>query len=78
MISLDGTQLYESKESDCWIYIWVVMNHSPEKHYKKHYVLPGGFIPGPHKPKNVDSFLFPGIHHLAALQNEGLSIWDAC
>jgi len=77
MISLDGAQLYESKESDCWIYIWVVMNHSPDKRYKKRYMLPGGFIPGPHKPKNVDSFLFPGIHHLAALQNEGLSIWDA-
>ncbi|KIO01782.1 hypothetical protein M404DRAFT_149465, partial [Pisolithus tinctorius Marx 270] len=65
MISLDGAQLYESKESDCWIYIW------------KHYVLPGGFIPGPHKPKNIDSFLFPGLHHLAALQNEGLTIRDA-
>ncbi|KIK21188.1 hypothetical protein PISMIDRAFT_104414 [Pisolithus microcarpus 441] len=78
MISLNGAQLYESKESDCWIYIWIVMNHSPDKHYKKCYVLPGGFIPGLHKPKNVDSFLFPGLHHLAALQNEGLVIWDAC
>ncbi|KAG2341728.1 hypothetical protein BDR05DRAFT_976854 [Suillus weaverae] len=65
MISLDGVQLYESKLSDCWIYIW------------KQYVLPGGFIPGPNKPKNVDSFLFPGMHYLAALQNEGLHIWDA-
>jgi hypothetical protein len=27
--------------------------------------------------KNVDSFLFPGLHHLAALQKEGLQIWDA-
>ena len=74
MISLDGAQLYESKESDCWIYIWVVMNLSSDKRYKKRYVLPGGFIPGPNKPKNVNSFLFPGFHHLAALQNEGLLI----
>ncbi|KAG1808040.1 uncharacterized protein BJ212DRAFT_1449163 [Suillus subaureus] len=36
-----------------------------------------GFIPGPNKLKNVNSFLFPGMHHLAALQNEGLHIWDA-
>ncbi|KAG1747773.1 uncharacterized protein EDB91DRAFT_1079495 [Suillus paluster] len=59
MISLDGAQLYESKLSDCWIYIWVIMNHAPDQRYKKQYVLPGGFIPGPNKPKNVDSFLFP-------------------
>jgi hypothetical protein len=44
---------------------------------KKAYVLPGGFIPGPNKPKNMDSFLFPGLHHLCALQREGLYIWDA-
>ncbi|KAG1837569.1 hypothetical protein DFJ58DRAFT_862856 [Suillus subalutaceus] len=50
MISLDGAQLYESKSSDCWIYIW------------KQFVLPGGFIPGPKKPKNIDSFIFPGMH----------------
>ena len=53
------------------------MNHALDKHYKKCYVLPGGFIPGPNKPKNIDSFLFPGLHHLAALQNERLCIWDA-
>ncbi|KZT40746.1 hypothetical protein SISSUDRAFT_1090039 [Sistotremastrum suecicum HHB10207 ss-3] len=77
MFSIDGAQLYESKQSDCWIYIWVIMENSPDKRYKKRYVLPGGFIPGPEKPKNVDSFLFPGIHHLAAIQKEGLKIWNA-
>jgi len=44
---------------------------------KKHHVLPGGFIPGPNKPKNLDLFLFVAIHHLTALQNDGLIIWDA-
>ncbi|KIN97842.1 hypothetical protein M404DRAFT_31928 [Pisolithus tinctorius Marx 270] len=77
MISLNSAQLYESKESNCWIYIWIVMNHAPDKHYKKHYILPGSFIPGRNKPKNIDSFLFPGLHHLATLQNEHLCIWDA-
>ena len=76
-ISLDGAQLYEKKQSDCWIYIWIILNLSPNKRYRKVNVLPGGFIPGPNKPKNLDSFLFPGLHHLAALQNEGLMIWDA-
>jgi hypothetical protein len=77
LFSIDGAQLYASKQSDCWIYIWVVMDLSPDRRYKKSHVLPGGFIPGPNKPKNIDSFLFPGLQHVSALQKEGLSIWDA-
>ncbi|GBE89768.1 hypothetical protein SCP_1700930 [Sparassis crispa] len=77
LMSIDGAQLYESKASDCWIYIWVVLDLAPELRYKKKHVLPGGFIPGPHKPKNLDSFLFPGLGHLMALQKDGLYIWDA-
>lgn len=77
MLSVDGAQLYAHKASDCWIYIWVIMDLSPDERYKKKHVLPGGFIPGPNKPKNLDSFLFPGLHHLCALQREGLNIWDA-
>ncbi|KII89767.1 hypothetical protein PLICRDRAFT_564772 [Plicaturopsis crispa FD-325 SS-3] len=77
LISMDGAQLYRNKTSDCWIYIWVILNHAPDVRYKKKYVLPGGFIPGPDNPKHVDSFLFPGLHHLVAIQNEGLKIWDA-
>jgi hypothetical protein len=77
LFSLDGAQLYESKASDCWIYIWVILDLPPDLRYKKKHVLPGGFIPGPNKPKNIDSFLFPGLHHLAALQKEGLRIWNA-
>jgi hypothetical protein len=77
MFSLDGAQLYAHKASDCWIYIWVLFDLSPDERYKKKHVLPGGFIPGPNKPKNMDSFLFPGLYHLAAVQNEGLPVWDA-
>ncbi|KAI0372483.1 hypothetical protein BV20DRAFT_939965 [Pilatotrama ljubarskyi] len=76
MLSLDGAQLYESKQSDCWFYIWVLYDLSPDRRYKKRYVLPGGVIPGPKKPKNVDSFLFPGLHHVSALR-DGLSVWHA-
>lgn len=77
MLSLDGAQLYAHKISDCWIYIWVIFDHAPDLRYKQRQVLPGGFIPGPNKPKIVDSFLFPGLHHLSALQQECLCIWDA-
>lgn len=77
IFSIDGAQLYAHKASDCWIYIWVLFDLSPDERYKKKHVLPGGFIPGPNKPKNMDSFLFPGLYHLAAVQNEGLPVWDA-
>ncbi|OBZ69088.1 hypothetical protein A0H81_10834 [Grifola frondosa] len=35
MFSVDGAQLYESKLSDCWVYIWIVLDYSPNLHYKK-------------------------------------------
>jgi hypothetical protein len=76
MLSIDSTQLYKSKQSDCWIYIWVLLDLVPDLCYKKKYVLPGGFIPGPKKPKNMDSFVYTGLHHLSALQRDGLRIWD--
>lgn len=79
MFSIDGAQLYQHKNSDCWSYIWVIMDMDPKKRYKKQYVLPGGIIPGPEKPKVLDSFLFPGLYHIAALQRDpkNLRIFDA-
>ena len=77
MLSIDGAQLYEHKESNCWIYIWLLFDLAPDKRYKIRNVLPGGVIPGPKSPKNIDSFLFPGLAHVSALQHEGLHVWDA-
>ena len=34
MLSIDGTQLCQSKQSDCWIYIWILVNLGPDKQYK--------------------------------------------
>jgi hypothetical protein len=31
MLSIDGAQLYAHKASDCWIYIWVIMDFSPNE-----------------------------------------------
>ena len=77
MFFIDGVQLYHNKGSDCWIYLWVLLDRSPDLRYKKKYVLLGGFIPSPSKPKNLDSFIFPGMYHLSALQREGMCHWDA-
>lgn len=77
VISVDGAQLYETKQSDCWVYIWIIVDIPPDHRYKKHHVLPGTVVPGPNKPKYMQSFFFPGFHHLAAIQKARLVIWDA-
>ncbi|KAI5885717.1 uncharacterized protein SCHCODRAFT_01342189 [Schizophyllum commune H4-8] len=77
VLSMDGAMLYRNKASDCWIYIWLLMNLDVDVRYKKRFVCIGGTIPGPNKIRNADSFLFTGLHHLAAIQKEGLAVWDA-
>ena len=77
MLSVDGAQLYESKQSNCWIYIWILVDLAPNKRYKIRNILPGGVIPGPESPEDLNSFLFPGLAHVSALQKEGLPIWNS-
>ena len=76
-LSIDGAQLYRDKASDCWMFIWIVHNFRPGLRYTKSFVIPGSFVPGPNKPREIDSFLFPSLYHLAAIQREGLRIFDA-
>ncbi|KZV74254.1 hypothetical protein PENSPDRAFT_573224 [Peniophora sp. CONT] len=73
----DGAQLYQSKASDCWISIWVILSVSEDLRYLKKYVLPSGTIPGPNKPQNLDTYNYTAFHHLSAIQKEGLRVWDA-
>lgn len=42
MLSTDGVQLYESKQPDCWTYLWIIVNLEPRKCYKIQSILPGG------------------------------------
>ena len=75
--SIDGAKLYRNKDSDCWIYIWLIENLSPDKRFKKRFIIPGAVIPGPNHPINLDSFIWRGLHHVSALMREGLQIWNA-
>ena len=76
-LSFDSAQLFKDKASDCWTYLFLVHNLPPQFRYLKIFVAPGGFVGGPNKPKNLDSFIYPGLHHISALQKEGLRIWNA-
>ena len=79
--SVDGAQLYQNKKSDTWIAIFIICDYNPVTRFKKIRVLPGIVIPGPNKPKILDSFLFRSFYHLSALQREnggrGMSVWDS-
>ncbi len=81
IFSLDGAQLYHDKKSDTWIGIWIIADYNPKTRYKKKHVLPALVVPGPNKPKDLDSFLFRSFHHVSALQREnggtGFRIWNA-
>jgi hypothetical protein len=77
LFTLDGAQLYRDKDSDCYFFAWIVLNLSPDLRCKKAYILPGGFVPGPNRPKNVESYLIPSFRHVSAIQREGgLAIWE--
>jgi hypothetical protein len=76
VFSIDGAQLYRYKKSDCWFWVWIVLDIGPDKRYRKKYVLPAGMAPGPEKPGNIDTFLFRTLYHLCALMKDGLKVWD--
>jgi hypothetical protein len=54
----------------------VFHNLPPDLHYKKAFVIPAAIVPGPNKPGDIDSYLFPSLYHVAALQREGLRVYD--
>jgi hypothetical protein len=76
-LSIDGAQLCCDQASEAWIFIWIIHNLPPDMRYKKAFVIPGAIVPGPNKPGEIDSFLFPSIYHIAALQHEGLKVYDS-
>ena len=76
-LSIDGAQLRADQPSEAWVFIWIIHNLPPDLRYKKRFVIPGAIVPGPNKPGDIDSFLFPSLHHVSALQREGLRIYDA-
>jgi hypothetical protein len=73
---IDGAQLWPDQPSEAWVFIWVIHNLPPSMRYKKDFVIPGAIVPGPNKPGDLESFLFPLLYHVAALQCEGLCIYN--
>ncbi|KAF5370373.1 hypothetical protein D9758_006949 [Tetrapyrgos nigripes] len=80
-LSIDGAQLYRNKKSDTWIACYKIENLPPKKRFKDLSSMTAVVIPGPNKPKDVESFMFRALYHVSALQHEqngaGMKIWDA-
>jgi hypothetical protein len=76
-LSIDGAQLRPDQPSEAWVFIWIIHNLPPQFRYKKCFFIPGAIVPGPKKLEEIDSFLFPSLSHVAALQCEGLKAYDA-
>jgi hypothetical protein len=76
-LSIDGAQLWPDHPSEVWVFIWVIHNLPPDLRYKKAFVIPVAIVPGPNKPGDIDSYLFPSLYHVAALQHEGLRVYNA-
>ncbi|KZV98741.1 hypothetical protein EXIGLDRAFT_593834, partial [Exidia glandulosa HHB12029] len=79
MHSIDGAQLYRHKKSNCWMSICVIFNFAPDQgRYKVSRVLPVSTVPGPEKPKIMESVIYTSLHHISAVNRRGgLPIWDA-
>jgi len=75
--SIDGAQLCLNQPSEAWVFIWVIHNLPPTIRYTKAFVIPAAIVPGPNKPVEINSFLFPSLYHVAALQQKGLAVFDA-
>jgi hypothetical protein len=75
-ISMDGAQLYRSKESDTFIYTWIFLNLPPNVRYKKNHLAPAFIVPGPKKIKHPESFAYPSMHEARVLMDPGFKIQD--
>jgi hypothetical protein len=61
MLSIDGVQVYENKESDCWIYIWIILDLSPEYRYKKSMFSLAQLSQAPRNPSSSSRFYSLGF-----------------
>ncbi|PHZ07181.1 uncharacterized protein RHIMIDRAFT_242948, partial [Rhizopus microsporus ATCC 52813] len=52
----------------------VILNVDPSSRYTEEFTLQLGVIPGPKKPKDIDSFLQPIVKELKKLSTDGLAI----
>jgi Transposase family tnp2 len=75
-LSTDGFGPFKHRTKTAWPIILFNYNLPPEERFLKKNIIPIGVIPGPKKPGDLDSFLWPLVQELLQLEL-GVSAFDA-
>ncbi|KAG2217346.1 hypothetical protein INT45_010278 [Circinella minor] len=70
----DGFNIFKRKSYTITVVMAMLLNLPPEERFKKENLLLLATIPGPGKPKMIDSFLRPIREELKVLQEDGMRI----
>jgi hypothetical protein len=76
-LSTDGFCPFRKRKQTCWPILIYNYNLSPEIRFWIRHILCVGVIPGPYKPKDFDSFLWPLVQELLKLA-AGIKAFDLC
>jgi hypothetical protein len=66
-LATDGFAPFRRRKATAWPLIVYNYNLPPEVRFRKEHVLCLGVVPGPKKPKDMDSFLYPLVEELLQL-----------
>ncbi len=72
----DGFAPFKKRKHTAWILLIFNYNLPPDQRFQKDNILCAGIIPGPKKPWDADSFIYPLVRELLELAN-GMSTYDA-
>ena len=75
-LSADGVAIVRQKNFSVWPVILLNYNLPPRERVKARNIILVGIIPGPHHPRDIDSFLEPLIQEMALLRR-GVTAYDA-
>ena len=73
--STDGFGPFKKRNKTAWPLIIFNYNLPPNERFRKENIISLGTIPGPKKPANMDSFLWPLVQELLQLEI-GVSAFD--
>jgi len=72
----DGFTPFKKRKHTAWILLIFNYNLPPDQRFQKDNILCAGIIPGPKKPWDADSFIYPLVRELLELAS-GVSTYDA-
>lgn len=74
-LSTDGFAPFRRRTKTAWPLVLFNYNLPPEIRFHVEHILPLGVVPGPNKPKDFDSFLWPAIEEFLRLE-AGVHTYD--